>query len=408
MPGLLSDNPISNSDQDRFGYLPYVEELYAIVRAADVLPVTVGVFGPWGSGKSSFMRMWRDRLGFAPEDRALWFDPWKYDQKVEVWAALLHSLLAQIQTEEPAGRKAKRLAAATTWLTLRLGLGASVSALTGGLVGVEDVTAGAERIAETDAGYYRDLNRFEVDFAEAVEEYLPAGGRLFVFIDDLDRCTPAAAVSVLEAIKLFLGESRCVFVLGMDYDHLVRVAAAKFGDMGVDGAAYLEKIVQLPFFLPEVSFAAIRRAVAPTAGILADHEPFWALVRTGFGTNPRRVKRFVNVLNLATAVLARDVSPVGDRDSPALHMQLARLLVVRAEHRAFFRHLREHPDAWQVMLGPPHIALPAELQEFADDTRLRRTLGATGQILGPAAPTAGEVTRLLGTIRMAAPDDAGP
>jgi hypothetical protein len=51
--------------------------------------------------------MWEDLLAFAPTTRTLWFNPWKYDQKVEVWAALIQSLLAEIRTTEDVTLRAK-------------------------------------------------------------------------------------------------------------------------------------------------------------------------------------------------------------------------------------------------------------------------------------------------------------
>ena len=351
------------------------------------------------------MRMWQDQLAFAPENRALWFNPWKYDQKVEVWAALLQSLLAELSANETAAPKATRLASAATWLALRFGIGVSLSLATGGALSAADITAGAEQLAATNADYYRELNRFELDFAAAVSDYLPPEGRLFVFIDDLDRCTPTAAVNVLEALKLFTGNARCVFVLGMDYDLLVQVVAGKFGgDVTVNGAAYLEKIIQLPFFLPEINFAAIRQSVAAHVTNLADHDPFWTLVRSSFGNNPRRIKRFVNVLTLATAVLAQDTSPAGDRLDLARRMQLARLLVVRSEHRAFFQHLLRNPGAWKSLVEPQARREP-DLHPFAADAGLLKLLGAEKAGDTPSLPpTAGEVSRLLTTVRMAAPE----
>ena len=58
-------------------------------------------------------------------------------------------------------------------------------------------------------------------FGQLIKEHVTKQGRrLFVFVDDLDRCLPEAAVGALEAIKLFLDIEDCVFVLGMDR-HLV-------------------------------------------------------------------------------------------------------------------------------------------------------------------------------------------
>lgn len=413
----LTDNPVARIDEDAFGFRPYIEELHALVAGARSLPMTVGVFGPWGSGKSSFLKMWEDLLSFAPTIRTLWFNPWKYDQKVEVWAALIQSLLAEIRTTEDVSLRAKagRLARAATWLGVRGVSGSLASSLTGGLLNGTAVENLWTEVSERESDYYRELNRFEVDFAETVREFVGEEGRLVVFVDDLDRCTPAAALTVMEALKLFIGDAKCVFILAMDFDLLAAAAGTRFGDLAPgSGSAYLEKIVQLPFFLPEIGFETLRQSVGPSAGQLADNEAFWELVRMGFGTNPRRVKRYLNVLNLAIAIIAREG---GSGLSTAQRLQLAELLILRSEHRQFFRHLLVDPGAWRRLeespaLPPPGSADPVDvgreedamLLPFLRDqglTRLLRTRpGAYND--HPPAPGAGDVERMIRTVRLAA------
>jgi hypothetical protein len=120
VPRSLTDNPVRRIDDDLFGFRPYIEELHELVHAAQELPLTVGVFGSWGTGKSSFLHMWQDLL--PDQVRTVWFNPWKYDQKVQVWAALLHSLLAEIRRHSqpgPVREKAAALARAAVWLGVR-------------------------------------------------------------------------------------------------------------------------------------------------------------------------------------------------------------------------------------------------------------------------------------------------
>ena len=88
--------------------------------------------------------------------------------------------------------------------------------------------------------------------------------RLFVFVDDLDRCLPEDAVAALEAIKLFLDLPGCVFVLGMDrtvVEQGIRVRYQKLMEQeaGFDPRAYLDKIIQLPFTLPPLGSRQIGR-----------------------------------------------------------------------------------------------------------------------------------------------------
>ncbi len=67
-----------------------------------------------------------------------------------------------------------------------------------------------------DDNLYDHVEGFQDKFADVVKEYVGEEGRLVVFIDDLDRCLPEGAITVLESLKLFLDRSQCVFVIGVD------------------------------------------------------------------------------------------------------------------------------------------------------------------------------------------------
>ncbi|MFJ3757757.1 P-loop NTPase fold protein [Streptomyces sp. NPDC090080] len=416
----LTDNPISDFADDAFGFAPYVDVLHGSVELATPLPLTVGVFGSWGTGKSSFLRLWQGRLT-ERQVRTIWFNPWKYDRKVEVWAALLHTILAEMENEEGLKEKALRLAKAATWLSVRAGLGTAASVATGGVIKSGDVDALLTELSRGDAEQYRQVNRFENDFRDAVEEFVGPGGRLVVFVDDLDRCTPDSAMTVLESLKLFLGESQCVFVLALDLDVLAAVATNKFGDAFrnapaevVSGLAYLDKIVQLPFFLPDVGFETLRDTLAPWVHPQVDGPAFWRLLQRGLGANPRRLKRFVNVFNMAMEVsIARAGGTVPSR---VFHLQLAALLVIRSRHREFFHVLAAEPSSWDTLAA--HFRrmrnaadsrerdrylsdLSDELVPFRADRALEGLIAAGGDG-ALQAPSDATVRSMISTLRTAA------
>ncbi|MGN5377610.1 P-loop NTPase fold protein [Streptomyces lasalocidi] len=62
----LTDNPVTAPQDDSFHFGPYVDVLHAAVEQAAPLPLTVGVFGSWGAGKSSFLRLWERRFEAEP------------------------------------------------------------------------------------------------------------------------------------------------------------------------------------------------------------------------------------------------------------------------------------------------------------------------------------------------------
>ena len=79
---------------DCLGFTSYVETLKQVVLQKDIAPVTVGVFGDWGSGKTSLMRMLEHALNDGSSDAiTVWFNPWQFEDKDEVQTALIHAIL---------------------------------------------------------------------------------------------------------------------------------------------------------------------------------------------------------------------------------------------------------------------------------------------------------------------------
>ncbi|QEV16143.1 KAP family P-loop NTPase fold protein [Streptomyces alboniger] len=354
---MLSDNPIAGPEADRYGFGTHAKILCDAISAADDLPLTIGVFGPWGMGKSSFMKVCEGLLK-AHDVRTVWFNPWKYDQKDEIWHALIQTVLAEIahdlekrrQSGEetlrdrltPALDTVRKLSRAAAWLLARRAAGP----LTAGLLAPEDIDAVQTALTAPGMDTYLHVNRFEQDFRDVVDTYTD-GGQLVLFIDDLDRCTPEAAITVLDSLKLFLGDGSCVFVLAMDYQIVAEAAAKRFDNEhtdGVRGRQYLEKLIHFPFHLPGVPFEALHRNLHDrvTALALTGSRELWELIEVAFAANPRRVRRFVNGLNHAALTLHQHSDAPGHER--LLHA--GTLLAFQIKHPDFFTALQNDPGVW--------------------------------------------------------------
>jgi predicted KAP-like P-loop ATPase len=213
---LFTDNPIASIIEDKFGFDTYANVLKDAILQAKPLPFCVGIFGAWGSGKSSFMRMIEDLIKAQVEQtgdkiKTIWFNPWKYDKKEELWNALIQTILHSIASEDKAVEgKAKDLAVAATWLAMKK----AISVLTAGVITEANLDDVVKSFTEKEEKYYQYINQFEKTFAEVVHHYTD-GGKLVIFVDDLDRCLPENAITVLEALKLYIGDANCIFVLGI-------------------------------------------------------------------------------------------------------------------------------------------------------------------------------------------------
>lgn len=135
---LMSDNPILTESQDQWGLRRVAVEVCQSLAEMDDPPITVGIFGSWGSGKTSLLRLVE---GLARDDKryhSVWFNAWKYEKREEVWPALIQAILTNLAANAPSKavrRKIMVLAQAATQIFAER----SLQFLTHGIVSAEDV-----------------------------------------------------------------------------------------------------------------------------------------------------------------------------------------------------------------------------------------------------------------------------
>ena len=392
--GKWSDREITAIDEDRFGSQDYADVLAERAATADT-PLTIGVFGRWGSGKSSLMRLTREKLT-ERRIESIWINVWQLSSRAELWNAFLQALFNQVREHMPPLRRwrfnwrlfwqrvrwgvliksllvnsyrvvvaATPILLATLWPDdslknagdlLRFALdpvtgGAASLVLAGWLVIAPAIDAAREKVSldldeileETPYQVQiTELQTLQDRFENLVQTWVGVDGRLVVFIDDLDRCTPDKVPEVLEAIKLFTNTPGCVYVLGLDHEIVRKGIRAKYEFEQGEAAEYLEKIVQIPFHLPPLDQNRVMRYVVDQ---YADVHHICATAPEvfckGLEPNPRKVKRALNIYrtlwDLAEVrVAAWEMDPV----DPEL---LAKMVVLQSRFSALNRYLRENP-----------------------------------------------------------------
>jgi hypothetical protein len=342
----MTDRAGERVADDRLGMKSRAVALATFVRSCST-PMSVGIQGEWGAGKTSLMKMVASELRSDspdPESRVLvhWFDTWQYGvagdedtlglQLVRDLVAVLSTKVKDTNSMHRAAwvfQTASALAAKTKQAASAVGAGlaaAAVSSLSYGMVdGGTFVGAMTDR---TETNSVSPISRVREEMALLVKEYHSGtdGRRIVVFVDDLDRIRPSRAVGLLEVLKNFVDVEHIVFVIACDRD-VVREGVKQ--KLGIDDPkkvdAFFEKIFQVPFEMPVQAYhnqdllgeylrnarykgAGGRNVVQDTVAMVS--EPIeWTI-----GRNPRALKRFLNLVDLHRCIADANASKNASSD----------------------------------------------------------------------------------------------
>ena len=267
------------SPEPALGFGAYAQALAEIIRHSKP-QFAVGIFGDWGSGKTTLMEAIERELHGDDDVLTVWFTAWRYEREDHLIVPLLDTIRAALlewarsrdEKEVTAKRVARRAAASmaragraiVSASTLKLNAPFSELSVAGDkLVGAKKPGAAEEAVSF----YFRSFQEMHGAVRPFIRKVQHR--RIVVFIDDLDRCLPANALQVLESLKLFFDQLGFVFVVGLDKQVVERAIELRYregrkreeGDeeVGViEGADYIKKIIQVPFALPPIRTNQIR------------------------------------------------------------------------------------------------------------------------------------------------------
>ncbi|TCP97256.1 putative KAP-like P-loop ATPase [Cricetibacter osteomyelitidis] len=278
----------SKEDYLNFGEVSQI--VTEILETEAMLPVSIGIFGNWGAGKSSLLNLIEQQI--KPDEWIIIkFDAWLYQGFDDARAALLEAIASHLiqaaKDEETVLQKSKNLLARIDGLRLA-GLLAEGAALTVGfptfglvskllgtaknaLDGIQDEKE-SKQVVETgkeivDSGKNllkpkekqtppQQIDAFRKEYSEILQDL---GRKLVIVIDNLDRCLPANAIQTLEAIRLFLFLNRTAFIIAADEEMIRHSVAEHYKDLSYRHQIdYLDKLIQIPIRVPKAGVLEIR------------------------------------------------------------------------------------------------------------------------------------------------------
>tara|TARA_R110000751_G_scaffold307857_2_gene432855 strand:+ start:21657 stop:23009 length:1353 start_codon:yes stop_codon:yes gene_type:complete len=266
----IGDHEGFNPEKDLFGRAHLGNSLTNLVSKIEE-PLVIALDGQWGSGKTTFLKMWAGELrnaGFP----VVHLDAFENDYVDDAFAALARQILKVSEANNTIQREALEVFRTQTLALgkqllrsgLKIGASAGIKIITAGVLDGKDLEALREAVIEGTSeaanGYLDELlsrpneqHDAAVAFRQALQD-LPAklsppveGNAqlpLIYIIDELDRCKPIFALEVIERIKHFLSVPNVHFVFGVNMKQLEQSVCFAYGS-GVDAATYLQKFINL-------------------------------------------------------------------------------------------------------------------------------------------------------------------
>lgn len=244
---------------------PFADKLSGLVDRFET-PFVVALDGAWGSGKSFFLRRWVGHHQAAREDTTVvvYFDAFEHDYMDDPFVVLVGAVAYRFESKEPKAKKywdnGKKIVTKLARPVLRIGAAiatASLSEIAAPLIDSGLAKIGDEFDQASDEFWKKeDSRRAAVSEFRAFLSRLTAGDKdmpakkIVIVIDELDRCRPDYALSMLEIIKHFFSVPNVHFILGVNMSELENIARSRYGEK-VDAKNYIRKFVSVRIAMPE-------------------------------------------------------------------------------------------------------------------------------------------------------------
>ena len=412
----ISDRPVSQADFDSLRNDKYALALSKFIEDADT-PLTIGIQGGWGTGKTSLLNLLGTHFQTNGRCVTVLVNAWEHSlfssgAKADVALSLLQGLVTSLQKAISAhgsiSEKLKHelLGEASRISKVTTAIGKAVLGL--GYIGFKTamstlahihVPEGEEHQENVDQGSPAEqIGKLRIDLGNLISRLAEGSKfeRIIFFVDDLDRIQPQTAIEVLDVLKNVFEIERCVFVLAIDYEVIVKGLVDKYGQRNDSNERefrqYFDKIIQVPFSMPVSAYRpsfdrfmqslmdriSMRRSTLDEENITKLSEIAWEAT-DGI---PRSVKRIVNTMSLLTLMRTSELnadeqdsvldSGVAGADPTAADTTVLFILVcIQISFPSIYERIAERPDirTW----SPRDLQQPWALNlENYDEKKLKR------------------------------------
>ena len=305
-----SDAPQTDPANDAFGYAPFAQRIAgAVCKTPSPQGLVMAIHGPWGVGKSTLLNFVKYDLARLPNDEkpiVIDFNPWWFSSREHLASQFLSQFRAKLPHESEILR---------TIGDKMADYGTAIGTTIAGTYGIPWLDKPIGFVLKLFKEKPKDIPALKADISTMLQR---ANQRFVFVIDDIDRLPPNDISELFKVIKALADFPNVIYLLS--FDRKV-VADALHTSLGVDGEAYIEKIVQAPFSLPAIDRLRLRQRLFVELDRILESLPlpnfdqaYWGNVYYDgldhYVNKPRDIVRIVNALRVTYPAVAGEVNPV--------------------------------------------------------------------------------------------------
>ncbi|HEY8890710.1 MAG TPA: P-loop NTPase fold protein [Clostridium sp.] len=253
---IPEDDPFIN---DKFHREEFINNLMSVLHTYDS-GLVLSIDSSWGTGKTTFIKMWETHLKNDADFKPIYFNAWENDDSLDPLVPLISLMSDELISENGTKFKDSKLFKIGSKI-IKKGVPSLLKTATHGLLDLSEISIGKDtekeiegfstKIGETIFDDYKEKSSLKKQFKKALMEYQQSiNKKVIIFIDELDRCRPLYAIETLERIKHFFDLDNFIFILAMDKTQLSHSVSTIYGN-NMDSIGYLRRFIDLEFTLPE-------------------------------------------------------------------------------------------------------------------------------------------------------------
>lgn len=256
---------LKSFEHDIYNRRVIAENLTKIIEA-QYEPMVISLDSDWGTGKTTFIKMWKDLLDTNEEHKdkfkTLYFNAWESDYIKDPLLAIFADMEKQIHEDDSNLKKNYEKVKSKVKPIGKAVVATGIKVATAGVLNIDGITLGdyneaeliklAEKLGDLSIKEISADKTIRAKFKEDMVKYQgDIGKKIIFFIDELDRCRPTFAIELLEVIKHLFNMDNFIFIVAIDKEQLSHSVSTVYGE-NMDTLGYLRRFFDLDYKLPNL------------------------------------------------------------------------------------------------------------------------------------------------------------